>query len=627
MGIQTTKSDLKYLNKDFSQFREKLINYSKTYFPDTFNDFNESSPGMMFIEMASYVGDVLSYYLDNQLRESLITEATERSNIISIAKGMGYKPKPSVSSFSTLDVYILLPSVGSGASAAPDWAYAPVVDAGLQAAAKTAGNIGFFSLSPVDFRFSSSLDPTDVSVYKIDSSGNPESFLLKKQVPVQSGKQKEKKFGFDSPKKYDKVLLDDNDIIQILDCRDSDENRWYEVDYLAQNTIYEEVKNTALIDPELAQFNEETPYLLKLRKTSRRFTTNVLADMTTELQFGAGNSSESDELIIPNPENVGMAIPYGNTSVMDNAWDPSNTMFTRAYGKAPSNTTLTIKYLVGGGIESNVKAGVITDLTKVSFSLDGDGLSSSTIGFVQKSVAINNPEPATGGKSEETVEEIRQNALGNFAAQSRAVTREDYISRVYSIPARFGNIAKCFIIQDEQVNPKTGTTISNPLALNMYVLAFNSNKQLTNANLVTKENLRNYLSRFRILTDAVNIKNGFVINLGVDFSIVPLPGYQGPDVLVKCITTLKDIFNIDKWQFNEPIMLGNIATELDKIEGVQTVIDLDIHCKFDKDAGYSGNFYDIRTATKNKIIYPSQDPAIFEVKYPDDDIRGKIVAL
>ncbi len=627
MGIQTTKSDLKYLNKDFSQFREKLINYSKTYFPDTFNDFNEASPGMMFIEMASYVGDVLSYYLDNQLRESLITEATERSNIISIAKGMGYKPKPSVSSFSTLDVYILLPAVGSGVSAAPDWAYAPVVDEGLQAAAKTAGNIGFFSLAPVDFRFSSSLDPTDVSVYKIDGSGNPESFLLKKQVPIQSGKQKEKKFGFESPKKYDKILLDDNNIIQILDCRDADENRWYEVDYLAQNTIYEEVKNTALIDPELAQFNEETPFLLKLRKTSRRFTTNVLADMTTEIQFGAGNSSESDELIIPNPENVGMAIPYGNTSVMDNAWDPSNTMFTRAYGKAPSNTTLTIKYLVGGGIESNVKAGVITDLTKVSFSLDGDGLSSSTINFVQKSIAINNPEPATGGKSEETVEEIRQNALGNFAAQSRAVTREDYISRVYSIPARFGNVAKCFIIQDEQVNPKTGATISNPLALNMYVLAFNSNKQLTNANLVTKENLRNYLSRFRILTDAVNIKNGFVINLGVDFSIVPLPGYQGPDVLVKCITKLKEIFNIDKWQFNEPIMLGNIATELDKIEGVQTVIDLDIHCKFDKDAGYSGNYYDIRTATKNKIIYPSQDPAIFEVKYPDDDIRGKIVAL
>jgi len=627
MGIQTTKSDLKYLNKDFSQFREKLINYSKTYFPDTFNDFNESSPGMMFIEMASYVGDVLSYYVDNQLRESLITEATEKSNIISIAKGMGYKPKPSVSSFSTLDVYILLPAVGAGTTSEPDWAYAPVVDAGLQAAAKSSGNIGFFSLAPIDFRFSSSMDPTDVSVYKIDGSGNPESFLLKKQVDVQSGKQKQSKFGFDSPKKYDKILLSDPNIIQVLDVRDSDENKWYEVDYLAQNTIYEEVKNTALVDPELAQFNEQTPYLLKLRKTSRRFTINVLADMTSELQFGAGNSSAADELIVPNPENVGMAIPYGNTSVMDNAWDPSNTMFTRAYGKAPSNTTLTVTYLVGGGIESNVKAGTITDLTKVSFSLDGDGLSSSTIGFVQKSIAINNPEPATGGKSEETIEEIRQNALGNFAAQSRAVTREDYIARVYSIPARFGNVAKCFIIQDEQVNPKSGASISNPLALNMYVLAFNSNKQLTNANLVTKENLRNYLSRFRILTDAVNIKNGFVINLGIDFSIVPLPGYQGANVLIKCITKLKEIFNIDKWQFNEPIMLGNIATELDKIEGVQTVIDLDVHCKFDKDAGYSGNYYDIRTATKNKIIYPSQDPAIFEVKYPDSDIRGKIVAL
>ena len=216
MALQTTTKDLKYLNKDFSQFRDKLINYSKTYFPDTFNDFNESSPGMLFIEMASYVGDVLSYYLDNQLRESLITEATERSNIVSIAKGMGYKPKPAVSAFATLDVYILLPAIGAGASSAPDWSYAPVVDAGLQARAKSAGNINFFSLSPIDFRFSSSIDPTDVSVYKIDGGGNPESFLLKKQVAIQSGEEKSVQFGFESPKKYDSVLLTDKNVIEIL---------------------------------------------------------------------------------------------------------------------------------------------------------------------------------------------------------------------------------------------------------------------------------------------------------------------------------------------------------------------------------------------------------------------------
>jgi len=627
MAINTTKKDLRYLNKDFSDFRSKLINYSKTYFPETFNDFNESSPGMLFIEMAAYVGDVLSYYMDNQLRESLLTEAQERTNVMAIARGLGYKTVPSVASSCVLDVYLLLPAKGSGETSQPDWQYAPIVDEGMQLKAKGAGNISFFSLAPIDFAFSGSMDPTDVSVYKIDENGNPESYLLKKQVNVQSGTELETSFNFTNPKKFDKIRLTESDVIEILDVRDTDNNKWYEVDYLAQNTVFEEIRNVAITDPALAQFNDETPYLLKLRKTSRRFTTNVLPDLSTEILFGAGNSSTADELIVPNPENVGMALPYGNTSAMDNAWDPSNTMFTRAYGQAPANTTLTVKFLVGGGIESNVKAGTITDVKKVSFSVDNDQLSEATLQFVKKSLAVNNPIPATGGKSQETIEEIRQNALAFFAAQNRAVTREDYIARTYSMPGRFGNVAKAFIIQDEQKNPKSGGIVENPLALNLYVLGYNSNKQLTKANVVTKENLRSYLSNFRLLTDAINIKNGFIINIGIDFSIIPLPGYQGKEVLLKCINKLKTIFDIDLWQFNEPIMLGNVATELDKIEGVQTVIDLDVHCKYDVGAGYSGNFYDIKSATKNKIIYPSQDPAIFEVKYPDDDIRGKVVTF
>jgi hypothetical protein len=306
--------------------------------------------------------------------------------------------------------------------------------------------------------------------------------------------------------------------------------------------------------------------------------------MTTELLFGAGNSGNADELIVPNPDNIGLQLPYGNTSAMDNAWDPSNTMFTRAYGQAPANTVLTVRYLVGGGINSNVRAGTITDVSHVSFTKDDDGLSGATFNFVESSLAVNNPEPATGGKSAETLEEIRHNAIAHYASQ-------------------------------------------NPLALNLYVLAYNKDKQLTNANDVTKENLRNYLSMFRLLTDAVNIKNGFIVNLGIDFSIVPLPGYQGKEVLLRCIDTLKGIFKIDKWQMNEPIILGNIATEIDRVEGVQTVVDLSVYCKFDKDSGYSGNFYDIQSATKNKIIYPSQDPCIFEVKYPDSDIRGKVVSF
>jgi len=626
MAIQTAKKDLRYLNKDFQQYRDKLIDFSKTYFPDIFNDFNESSPGMIFIEMAAYVGDVLSYYIDNQLRESLLLEAQEKSNIVQIAKGLGYKAKPTVASTVELDVFLLLPPAGTGQNVGPDYRYAPVVDEGMTVTAPTQGQVGFFTTAPVDFKFSSSFDPTEVSVFKIDSNGNPESFLLKKSVFAKSGTEKEASFEFGSPIKFDKRLLTDTNVIEILDVTDSDGNKYHEVDYLAQETAFVEVQNTALQDEELSQFNDQTPYLLKLKRTAKRFVTNVRPDMTTELLFGAGNSGEADELIIPNPDNVGLALPYGNVSQIDNAWDPSNTMFTRAYGQAPANTDLTVKYLVGGGVEANVRAGTITELETVSFTLDRDGLDTTVINFVEGSIAVNNPVPAAGGKSAETNEEIRQNAIAFFAAQNRVVTREDFLARIYSMPPRFGNVSKAYLIQDEQENSKTGEEIANPLAINCYVLGYNASKQLTNLNIVTKENLRNYLSKFRMLTDAVNIKNGFIINIGIDFSIVPLPGYQGKEVLASCIFKLQEIFDINKWQFNEPIFTGNVATELDKVDGVQTVIDLQFHCKFDKASGYSGNFYDLQAATKNKIIYPSQDPAIFEVKFPDKDIRGKVVS-
>ena len=621
--LQTTK--LNYLNKDFKGFKDKLNSYAKTYFPDISNDFNESSPGQMFIEMSAYVGDVLSFYIDNQLRESLLLHAQEKSNVIDIAESFGYKTIATAPASVELDLFILIPAAGTGITASPDWRYAPVVKEGLKADSSDPNSNQFYTLMPVDFRISSSLDPTDVSVYKIDANGNPETYLLKKQVQAKSGKIRYKKYSFTEPKKYDEVVFREKDITEFLDCRDPDGNRWYEVDYLSQNYVYEEVQNTKTIDPFFAEFKEETPYLLKIRKTGRRFTTKVLPDLRTKICFGAGSSNVADEIIVPNPNNMGMHLPYGNVSAMDNAWDPSNAMFTRAYGQAPNNTTLEFKYVVGGGLKDNVRAGTIREVSAVAFELDQDGLNGPTVQFTKKSLAVNNPNPATGGKGSETVDEIRQNAMGFYAAQNRTVTREDFVSRVYSMPSRFGNIAKAFIVPDEQTNAETGVEQKNPLALNLYVLSYNRFGQLTPSNPTTKENVRNYLSKFRILTDAVNIKDGFVINLGIDYSIITLPGHNNNTVLLRCNRKINQIFNITKWQFNEPIFLANLATEIDRIEGVQTVQDINVYCKHDASSGYSGNFYNIQEATKNKIVYPSQDPAIFEIKYPVIDIRGKTV--
>jgi len=626
--------DIKYLNKDFGKFRSDLISFAKSYFPETYNDFNESSPGMMFIEMSAYVGDVLSYYVDDQLKESLLMHAEERANVVDLAKALGYKTKPSIPSLAQLSVYQVVPAIfPGGGQVKPDMRYAMEIAEGLTC---TSGEHEFITQDKVDFKASSSSDPMDISVYQIDdTTGEPTYYLLKKEVSAMNGKLETETFEFTEPEKFNKITLSKDNAVAVTDVKDSDGNKWCEVEYLAQDNIFEDVINNWSADPSMSAYNYDAPYILKLRRTGRRFTTHVKADNSTQLWFGAGISSQPDELIVPSPSNVGLALPYGNTTqnymngtnYVDVAFDPANTMFTRQYGEAPRDTTLTVKYIAGGGISSNVAARTIDTIIDSTMWLDEDGLPSGTVKTVKDSLAIINLNPAVGGRSAESTDDIKQNALAHFASQNRAVTREDYIARVYAMPPKYGSISKAYLDKDEQYWIQTVGTheIKNPLAINLYTLAYDDNKNYVPLTPLAKENLQTYISQYRMLTDAINIKNAHIINIGVDFGVLPRPGYQNKEVLLRCIKKLRCIFDPDNWSINEPIILPKIATELDKVEGVQTVKSLRIFNLFDKESGYSGNIYDIKGATREGVVYPSQDPCIFEVKNLDTDIKGRIV--
>lgn len=626
--------DIKYLNKDFGKFRSDLISFAKSYFPETYNDFNESSPGMMFIEMSAYVGDVLSYYVDDQLKESLLMHAEERANVVDLAKALGYKTKPSIPSLAQLSVYQVVPAIfPGGGQVKPDMRYAMEIAEGLTC---TSGDHEFITQDKVDFKASSSSDPMDISVYQIDdTTGEPTYYLLKKEVSAMNGKLETETFEFTEPEKFNKITLSKDNAVAITDVKDTDGNKWCEVEYLAQDNIFEDVINNWTSDPSMSAYNYDAPYILKLRRTGRRFTTHVKADNSTQLWFGAGISSQPDELIVPSPSNVGLALPYGNTTqnymngtnYVDVAFDPANTMFTRQYGEAPRDTTLTVKYIAGGGISSNVAARTIDTIIDSTMWLDEDGLPSGTVKTVKDSLAIINLSPAVGGRSAESTDDIKQNALAHFASQNRAVTREDYIARVYAMPPKYGSVSKAYLDKDEQYWIQTVGTheIKNPLAINLYTLAYDDNKNYVPLTPLAKENLQTYISQYRMLTDAINIKNAHIINIGVDFGVLPRPGYQNKEVLLRCIKKLRCIFDPDNWSINEPIILPKIATELDKVEGVQTVKSLRIFNLFDKESGYSGNIYDIKGATREGVVYPSQDPCIFEVKNLDTDIKGRIV--
>jgi hypothetical protein len=617
--------EVKYVNKDFAEYRQALINLAKNYFPNTYQDFNESSPGMMFIEMASYVGDVLSFYGDVQLQESLLYTVEERINLYNLAQSLGYKAKTVVPASVELDIYQLVPSIGEGVQTQPDFRYALVVEENM--VVKTGDRqdpVYFRTVDSVDFRFSSSYDPTTVTVYSVTDDGSIEYYLLKKKVKAVSGEIKTAVFDFGQPKKYDKIVLNDDNVTEIIDVLDADGDTWYEVPYLAQDLVPVAVRNTPYNDAVLAQYKSSVPYLLCFHQTERRFITRLRKDDKLEIQFGAGMSSEADEEIIPNPFNVGLGLPYFER-VTDVSVDPLNFLYTRTYGTAPNNTTLTIRYAVAEGLRENVNANTITEIVSKTVVDPADSLDSSVLTTIKDSLLVNNPSPAFGGQNRKPLDVIREEAIANFAAQNRSVTREDYILRCFTLPAKYGSVSKAYIEQDLQLSRwNDGEQIPNPYALNLYVLSYDANRRFVAANEAIKENLRTYLRQYRLMTDAVNIRDPYVINLGIEFEIVTRPNENSNEVLLRCIEKLIELFDPDKMEINQPILISKVMTELDRVSGVQTVQSLKFVNLFDQNQGYSGNIYDVDTATRNGILYPSLDPSIFEIRYPKRDIKGRV---
>jgi hypothetical protein len=566
------------------------------------------------MEMSAYVGDVLSFYLDNQIQENFIQFARQENNLYTLAYMLGYKPKVTGVALANIDIYQQIPS---GVGNIPDYRYVVYISSNSVLTSNIAGSTNFLLLDSVDFTISSSQDPTEVTVVPPPTpGGTPEYFLLKKTRKAISGNIQTKNFSFGSPQRFQTIELSDSSIIQILDITGSNGDKWYEVPYLAQEMIYEPISN-------VGSDSGEVPYLLQLTKMPRRFVTRFTSPSTLQIQFGAGTTTaNTEEEIIPNPTNIGNSlIPVDNK--LTTAYDPANFLYTSTYGIAPSNTTLRVRYLTGGGVATNVPANSITNIAdRDNFITVPNGLVPSIVEYVKQSVIITNPTSATGGQDGDTVEELKLNSLAAFGTQLRTVTQADYLVRALSLPSQYGSIAKVYAEPERLENLLPGESLSS---VNLYVLAYDNTKKLKNATSGLKQNIKTYLSQYRIINDSVKIRDGFIINISVGFDIVILPNYNNNEVLFRCLTAVRDYFNIDKWQINEPIILKDLFIMLDKIDGVQTVKTINISNQVG--GLYSSYAYDISGATRDNVIYPSVDPMIFEVKFPDTDIKGRVVSL
>ena len=659
---------ISYVGKDFATLKQNLIEFTKTYFPNTYSDFNESSPGMVFVEQAAAIGDMLSFYQDTQLKESMLSHATEKKNVIALAQSLGYKPKVTTPAVTTLTVYQLV-LAKNDTTFAPDERYFLKIKPGMEVQSSSNPDIVFITTDSLDFA-----NPTDrqIDVYERRDSGEPAKYLITKKIKVISAKQVNTSLIFDNDGDYPSATLRDTNIIQITNVLDAENNtKYYEVPYLAQESIFVEQPNIEA-NGGTYQSSSIVPYILEVQKVPHRFSVKVNSDNTMELQFGSGNSTSGDEQLLPNTKNIGLGLA-NSVNRLNQAIDPSNFLKTNTFGIAPINRTLNVTYLIGGGVTSNVNTGDLNKIRKVEFEEDLLSLNIADVGAynqIKSSVAVENLEAATGGRGGETIEEIRQNALGTFGSQNRAVTRQDYIVRALSMPERYGSVAKVYVSPDGEIDNNSPSSIlaspqnitefinlvkslqtastsqiqtelvkyltqkktnvaevNNPFAINMYVLGYNENKDLTLLNQAIKENLKTYLGEYRMMTDAINIIDGFIINIGCEFEISTYSNFNKREVVANCLTQIQDYFNIDNWTFNKPINISEIELILANVEGVMSVPSVKIFniCRSDNNENYSPNRYNIDEATKGKIVYPSLDPSIFEVKFPNKDIKGRAI--
>lgn len=640
--MNTRVRSINYTGKDFNSFREQLLEFAKNYFPDSYSDFSVPSPGTMFLEMAAYVGDVLSFYQDVQVQETFLKFAKNPANLYAIAYMMGYRPKVTTVAEADMIFQQIVPARKTGRvdePYEPDWSKVYRIEEYSVFRSNAANNISFLLRDTVDFSFSSSADPTEVYVGDIDNQGNPVYYEIRKKGVVFSGEIRETSISFGEYKKFQTVELSDANIVGIISVENVDTGeKWTEVPFLGQDTVFEESR----IDDSEKAASEGTSYNLRLKKVDRRFVTRFTSKGTLQIQFGAGVYAEDsdEENFLPNPISLEPNI-QDLVDKYDTAYDPSNFLFSKSYGLCPTNCTLKIRYIVGGGLEANVPAETITefDLLNLLNTESGVAVNSENLTvniqkdsetFVLPSLTFVNPEPASGGRSGDTLEEVRENSLRSFAEQKRVVTLKDYTVRALSMPQKFGTISKVHAMNEPLTDVAISALVKNPLAITLYVLSQDQKGHLAYASDVVKNNLRTYLSEYMMITDAVDIKDAYIVNIGINYDIVLRPGARSRDVLLNCNVALQDYMKIEKRFINEPINIADLYTLLDTVEGVQTVKNISITNLTGKKSDsieYSEFSYSIPVALRNNVLYPSYDPCIFEVKYPEIDILGRAVSL
>ena len=577
---------INYTDRDFDSIRKDLENYAKRYYPNTFKDFNEASFGSLMLDTVSYIGDILSFYLDYQTNESFLDSAIEYNNVIRLARQMGFKLNSNPSSYGEVTFYIEVPSTTTGGGA-PDTDYAPRLKAGSTVVSTKSSNL--------------------VVAGVINSeTGEPTSYLIRAKGRIVSGRVTSEIKTIGEFQRFLRVPLGSNTAAEVLSVTDSENHVYYEVDNLSQNVIYKAIHNNN------ADKNT-TPSILKAVPVARRFVVEFDGEQTL-MQFGYGSDSELLSESVVDPATVIMDL-HGRNYITDREFDPTKLISSDKFGIAPANTDLTVVYRVNTTRDVNAAVDTIKEVAGANFKFTNAGALDSEIrGNVRNSLELTNEEPITGDVSLPSSDEIRQRVIAHFATQNRAVTLEDYQSVVYGMPAKFGMIKRCAVARDFAEFKRN---------LNIYVMSEDpETTKLTSANSTLKDNLKTWLAQHKMINDTIDIVDATIVNFGVEYIIATDYETNRFTALNNANLALRKLFN-NPGDIGEPIYITDIYRALQEVPGIIDVLSVEIVAK--SGGVYSTLEYDFDGAMSGDgRQIDSQKNIVFELKYPNTDIQGSV---
>lgn len=602
--------DVSYLNRDFESFRNELVRYAQVHYQDTIQDYTESSLAGMFVDMAAYVGDMLSFYQDHQFNELSLETAIEDENIERLIRNSGVEITGASPSIVELKLRFKIDALENSAGEyLPNADLLPTVS--KRSVFSSKNGINFELLEDVDF---SGVDENgeliaNIEIAETDSNGFPLYFYVTRKGIASSGQTEIEEIPIsDTFTPFRKVTLSKTDISEIISVKDSEEEEYYEVKSLTQDTVYIRQKN------DLVDFIS-VPERLKMVPAPRRFERIFNADSrNTTLLFGAGNEDVFDEDIIPDPSEHAVKLFGDRKTLPFVTIDPNSFLSTSTLGISPKGTTLTVQYRHGGGVNHNVSANQIdsvkTLITKFQESTPTDKVSS-----IRASLTCNNEMQASGGENPPTLKELRQIALNGQTSQGRIVTKEDLLARIYSMPNKFGRVFRAGI----RNNPY------NPFASHLHIISRDSNQKLTFSSDSLKENLSDFLENYRLITDAIDIVDAKITNIGLEYSIT-IDANESVDVVLQSVNAkLIEYFDIRNFQIDMPIVISEIQNIIQNTKGVVSLLDLNIVGKPITEGSntYAETTFEPLRYMNRGILYPPPG-GIFEVKFPNDDIKGRV---